>query len=111
MIEMQTPFTVAVPLRTDHDGVIRVGGTRVPLETIIDAYRDGMTAERIHQSFPVLTLAAVYAVIAFYLAQPETVDEYMRASEEEENQVRKMIEEQFPIDPNLKSKLASRLEE
>jgi hypothetical protein len=34
-----------VPLEVDADGVVRVGGTRVTLDTIVDAFREGATAE------------------------------------------------------------------
>jgi len=45
-----TITTETVPLVTDVDGVIRVGKTRVTLDTVISAFLDGATAEEItHQ--------------------------------------------------------------
>ena len=39
-----------VPLETDAGGVIRVGKTRVALDTVISAFLEGATAEEItHQ--------------------------------------------------------------
>ena len=35
------------PLALDADGVARVGGTRVTLDTVIGAYKRGVTAEMI----------------------------------------------------------------
>jgi uncharacterized protein (DUF433 family) len=55
------------PLKADSDGVIRVGGTRVTLATIVIAFHQGATAETIVQQYPSLTLADVYAVIGYYL--------------------------------------------
>jgi Protein of unknown function (DUF433) len=37
------------PLTTGSDGVVRVTGTRVPLETIVTAFDGGATAEEIAQ--------------------------------------------------------------
>ena len=34
-----------VPLRTDADGVVRVGRTRVTLDTVVAAFEEGATAE------------------------------------------------------------------
>ena len=39
--------TDILPLETDGDGVVRVGNTRVTLDTIIMALTDGATAEEI----------------------------------------------------------------
>ncbi len=36
-----------VPLRMDTDGVIRIGDTRVTLDTVISAFLEGATAEEI----------------------------------------------------------------
>jgi hypothetical protein len=34
-----------LPLASDENGVVRVAGTRVTLDTIIDAYKQGRSAE------------------------------------------------------------------
>ena len=34
-----------IPLTEDDDGVIRVGGSRVTLDTVIHAYRKGFTPD------------------------------------------------------------------
>ena len=52
-----------IPLEFTADGVIRVGGTRVPLETVVQVFDSGATPEEIAQDFPVLRLGDVYAVI------------------------------------------------
>ena len=63
--------TLQIPLTQDERGVIRVRGTRVPLKTMIFAFKQGDTAEEIAQKYPVLNLADIYAVIAYYLAHQE----------------------------------------
>lgn len=66
-----------VPLVTDVDGVVRVGTTRVTLDTVVAAFREGATSEEIVQQYPTLRLADVYSVIAYYLRHRVTVDTYL----------------------------------
>lgn len=49
-----------VPIETDVDGVTRVGGTRVTLDTLLAAFDFGATAEEIAQQHDSVTLADVY---------------------------------------------------
>src|SRR4051812_40163380 len=55
------------PLVGDDDGVIRIAGTRVQLETVVLAFQAGATAEEIAQQYSSLNLADVYAVISYVL--------------------------------------------
>ena len=68
---------VPAPLRIDADGVVRVGGTRVTIDTVVEAFRDGASAEEIALQYPVLALADVYAVLAYYLRRREEVDAFL----------------------------------
>jgi uncharacterized protein (DUF433 family) len=63
------------------DGGYWVAGTRVSLDSLVYAFREGQTAESIAQSFPVLTLEQVYGTIAYYLAHRESIDTYLRQQE------------------------------
>ena len=78
-----------VPLRADVDGVLRVGETRVTLDTVAEAFRDGATAEEIAQQYPSLHLAEVYAVIGYLLRDPDEVETYLRRRRLEAEQVRR----------------------
>ncbi len=60
-------ITDPIPLQINAQGVVRVGRTRVTLDTVVAAFADGATAEEIVQQYPVLSLADVYAVIGYYL--------------------------------------------
>jgi uncharacterized protein (DUF433 family) len=73
------PPTMTVPLRTDDNGAIRIGNTRVLLELVIHAYMLGETPESIVDSYSSLTMAEVYAVIAYYLTHRAEIDAYVRA--------------------------------
>src|SRR5579872_5833915 len=65
-------------VRVDEHGVYRVGRTRVMLDSIIAAFRDGHSAETIRQQYPALTLEEVYGSIAFYLAHNAEVESYLK---------------------------------
>lgn len=45
------------------EGVYRLAGTRVSLDSVVQAFWRGQTAESIAQSFPVLTLEEVYGAL------------------------------------------------
>ena len=61
-----------VPLTTTEDGVLRVGGTRVTLDTVVHAFGQGATAEEIVGRYPTLALDDGYATIAFLLRYLKT---------------------------------------
>ncbi|MDX1521975.1 MAG: DUF433 domain-containing protein [Anaerolineae bacterium] len=69
--------TQIIPLKTDLDGVIRVGNTRVRLATVVYAFNEGFTAEEIVSQYPALSLADVYAVISYYLNNQSSLDKYL----------------------------------
>ena|SRR5664279_1374977 len=87
---------VPVPIRRDKDGNIRVGGTRVLLEVVIARFQQGDTPEHIHEGFPTLKLADIYAVIAYYLNNREEVDDYIRQQDEEGQAIRQKMEAEHP---------------
>ena len=66
-----------------RDGVYRVAGTRVSLDSIVYAFISGQSAESIAQSFPVLKLEQVYGAITFYLGDREEIDRYLEAQEQD----------------------------
>ena len=72
-----------VPLKKDSDGSWRVGNSRVLLDLVIHAFNAGRTPEEIIQSYDVLDLEDVYAVIAYYLHHRAEVDAYLQQQEAE----------------------------
>ncbi len=66
-----------LPLNADPQGVVRVSGTRVTLDTLVGFYRQGYSAEQLHASFPTVPLADVHAVVAYYLRHREAVEAYL----------------------------------
>lgn len=74
--------TQPVPLATGVDGVIRVAGTRVTLDTVAHAFERGATAEQIVQQYPALPLAEVYSVLGYLLRHQSEVAAYLAARTE-----------------------------
>ena len=87
------PLTVAVPLREEPPGVLRVGKSRVLLELVLRAFKAGATPEAIVQSYDTLSLADVYAVVSRYLAAPALFEEYLRQCDEAAAETRRKVEE------------------
>lgn len=85
-----------VPIHSDADGVVRVAGTRVTLDTIVAAFDAGATAEEISQQYSSVPLADVYSVITYYLRHKAEVSAYLQGREEEAAKVREEIERRFP---------------
>jgi uncharacterized protein (DUF433 family) len=65
-------------VRTDEHGVMRVGATRVMLDSVIAAFDQGYAPESIRAEYPSLSLEDVYGAIAFCLSNPEEIAEYLR---------------------------------
>lgn len=84
------------PIQRDVDGVFRVGGTRVRLETIITAFDNGCTAEEILLKYPSLELSDIYSVIAYYLQHHQVVEEYLTQRRVQIEQSGREIETRFP---------------
>ena len=54
-------------------GKLRIDGTRITVNQIATCYRQGLSAEDIVDQYPHLTLAAVYAALAYYHANTSEV--------------------------------------
>src|SRR5215471_11799213 len=89
------PTTEIIPLTTDVHGVLRIGNTRVTLDTVLAAFADGATAEEIVQQYPSLQLADVYSVIGYYLRHTTEVDMYLQQRHQQRKTVRQQNEARF----------------
>ncbi|MDQ3010422.1 MAG: DUF433 domain-containing protein [Acidobacteriota bacterium] len=81
-----------VPLTTTEDGTIRIAGTRVSLDVVINKYKQGATAEQLAYKFPVLKLADIHAVLAWYLTHREATEAYLQEQTEAAIATRQFIE-------------------
>ena len=66
-----------VPLVTGDDGVTRVRGTRVTLETVWSAFAEGATGEQIAQRYPSISLADAYRVTGNCLRRASAIEPYL----------------------------------
>lgn len=107
MALMETLVAEPPPLLMDADGVARVGGTRVTLDTVVGEYEDGATVEEIVQNFDTLHLADVHAVIAYYLRHRLEVEEYLHQRQERAEEIRQQNEARFPSQ-GLRERLLAR---
>lgn len=72
-----------LPLRLDENGAIRIGDTRITLETALTQFQQGSSPEMIALSFPTLRLEQVYALLAYYLHNRALFDEYLETARRE----------------------------
>ena len=104
------PTVIDVPLRADEEGVIRVGSTRVTLQSVIADFHRGATPEEIVHDYPVLNVADVYYIVGYYLANQAEVDSYIQHQREDVERIRRAWEAEHP--PSVtKAAMLSRLEE
>ncbi|MDG4552277.1 MAG: DUF433 domain-containing protein [Candidatus Contendobacter sp.] len=108
MIVMNAPaITETVPIVTDNDGVIRIAGTRVTLDTLVDAFQEGATAEEIAQQYPAVPLADIYSLIGYYLRRRPEIEEYLVRRRQAAGRVRQENEARF--DPaGIRARLLAR---
>lgn len=82
-----------LPLREDEAGGLRVGDTRVTVDSVLHAYLNGSTAEEIVYQYDVLALADVHAVLAHYLRHRTEFEAYLeRRRQDAERRRRESIE-------------------
>lgn len=81
-----------LPLEADERGTVRVGGTRIPLDTVVSAYRLGEMPEEVVIDFPTLRLEDVYFVFGYYLRHRAEVDSYIAERERRAAELRAEIE-------------------
>jgi uncharacterized protein (DUF433 family) len=103
-----TLHTDPVPLRVDEAGTVRVGDTRVTLDTVIQRFHQGDSPESLARSFAPLPLADVYAVIGYYLRHREEVDAYLLRQEREADAFREQHPQFFPDAAAVRERLQAR---
>jgi Protein of unknown function (DUF433) len=67
----------------------------VTLDIVIEAFREGVTAEAIVEQYPSLQLAEVYSVIGYYLRHQAKIDAYLQERARFASQIRQDNEVRF----------------
>jgi uncharacterized protein (DUF433 family) len=74
-----------------------VSGTRVPLDSVVLAFLQGLSPEVIaSECFPTLTLEQVYGAIAYYLANQSEIDTYLKEADAEFEDLRQALQSKAP---------------
>ncbi len=95
------------PLCETDDGVVRVSGTRIPLERVVRAFLAGSTPEQIAHDYDALSIENVYAVVNYYLHHRSDVDAYLADAERDAVTIQDEIEQQH--DPaGIRARLLAR---
>ena len=87
----------SIPIKMSSDNVILIGNTRVPLDTVVDAFVSGATPEEMVYQYSSLDLADVYAVVDYYLHHQVEVDQHLRQRQDHAALVKSEIEKSSPL--------------
>lgn len=93
MLELET--TQTVPLTRWEDGSIRIAGSRVRYEYVVDLFKNGASAEHILEVFPSLRLKDIYGALFYYLDHTEAVEEYLKSQKRAEEEGYQFIQSHF----------------
>jgi uncharacterized protein (DUF433 family) len=85
--------TIPVPLQEDGHGGLRIGQTRVSLESVWHLSQQGASPADIVRAFDTLDLADVHVVLAWALRHAEEVSAYLKRRDDEAAQLRHQLEE------------------
>ena len=99
--------TEAMPLIRGADGVMRVRGTRVTMDSLVAAFSEGATAEEIAQQDPSVSLADVYQVIGYYLRHETELEEYFSRRRQSMDETKRANESRWPPD-GIRERLLAR---
>jgi uncharacterized protein (DUF433 family) len=80
----------------ERSGAYLVAGTRVSLDSVVLAFLRGESPEGIAESFPALTLEQILGSLAFYLANRDEIDQYLRQGAEDFERLRQQARQNNP---------------
>ena len=104
MVEFQA---TAPPLRRDEAGGIRIGKSRVTLDSVLASYHSGSTPEEIAVQYSTLNLADIYETIAYYLTHKQEIDEYLKQRQNEAEEIRARLTQRHNL-TGLRERLMAR---
>lgn len=87
--------TSEIKLTETEAGVLRIGDTRVSLDSVIIAFNQGSAPEEIVYDYDSLTLSEVYATISYYLQNQKEVDSYLAERDKQNKDLRESVETRF----------------
>jgi uncharacterized protein (DUF433 family) len=66
----------------DEHSALRIGTSRVMLDSIVAGFAQGHSPETLQQQYPTLSLEEVYGAITYYLAHTDEVHAYLTRQDE-----------------------------
>lgn len=97
----------APPLHEDQTGAVRVGNSRVLLETVVRAFQDGASPESIVHRYSTLSLSDVYNTIGYYLRHQDAVEAYLHQREQLAEAVQQRLSDIQPDLSSIRARLLS----
>jgi uncharacterized protein (DUF433 family) len=95
------------PFSWDEVGGIRVGSSRVTLDSLLASYHNGATPEEIAIQFSVLRLEDIYTTIAYYLNHRQEIDSYLEQRSQQAQQLRQQLSQEHNL-VDLRQRLLTR---
>src|SRR5277367_557798 len=93
---MSRERSVAKDYVEEHSGAYFIAGTRVSLDSVVYAFLRGESPEAVAESFPALTLEQILGSLAFYLANRDKIDQYLRQGLEDFEHLRQQARQNNP---------------
>jgi uncharacterized protein (DUF433 family) len=79
-----------------RDGGYFIKDSRVSLDSVVYGFLRGESPEGIAESFPALRLDQIFGSLAFYIANREAVDQYLRQGRQEFEALREQARRNNP---------------
>ncbi len=98
---------ISPPFRWDEAGGIRIGSSRVTLDSLLASYHNGSTPEEIAIQYSVLHLEDIYSAIAYYLNHREEIDNYLKQRNQQAQKLRQQLTQKHDL-ANLRQRLLAR---
>jgi uncharacterized protein (DUF433 family) len=96
-------------IKRTKEGLWRVAGTRVSVDSVVHAFVRGATPEQIVQDYEALTLAQAYGVIHYYLTHRSAVSAYLKTQERMDKKLRReLVSEHGAFLADLRRRMAAR---
>jgi uncharacterized protein (DUF433 family) len=96
------------PQLVEYEGALRIAGTRVPFDIVVDAYDRGETPEEICLQYPTVPIGSAYAAISYYLNNRADVEKYLKGRRAKAEVLRRKHEAKWPSQ-GLRQKLVERM--
>jgi uncharacterized protein (DUF433 family) len=85
-----------------RDCVYYIPGTRITLDSVVYAFREGCSPECIREDFNCLSLVHVYGAITFYLDHQAEIDSYLSRRKDEWDELER---QGTPASPDLLARI------